>query len=96
MADHNDLISEGKKIAGHGKEWLSTASTSTLLITGGVILLVLVTGVWKSILTLVLIAALGTIAYFAVVSWQKSKNQEKSEPTFVNDGRNTVIDHQER
>lgn len=73
MANHNDLINEGKKIAGHGKEWLSTVSTSTLLITGGVILLALVTGVLKSILTFVLIAVLGIIAYFAVVSWQKSK-----------------------
>lgn len=73
MANHNDLINEGKKIAGHGKERLSTVSTSTLLITGGVILLALVTGVLKSILTFVLIAALGIIAYFAVVLWQKSK-----------------------
>lgn len=73
MANHNDLINEGKKIAGHGKERLSTVSTSTLLITGGVILLALVTGVLKSILTFVLIAVLGIIAYFAVVSWQKSK-----------------------
>lgn len=73
MANHNDLINEGKKIAGHGKERLSTVSTSTLLLTGGVILLALVTGVLKSILTFVLIAVLGIIAYFAVVSWQKSK-----------------------
>lgn len=73
MANHHDLINEGKKIAGHGKERLSTVSTSTLLLTGGVILLALVTGVLKSILTFVLIAVLGIIAYFAVVSWQKSK-----------------------
>lgn len=73
MANHHDLINEGKKIAGRGKERLSTVSTSTLLLTGGVILLALVTGVLKSILTFVLIAVLGIIAYFAVVSWQKSK-----------------------
>ena len=54
MANHNDLINEGKKIAGQGKAWLSTASTSTLLITGGIIFLALVTGVLKSILILLI------------------------------------------
>lgn len=68
------IMNDVKKMMSQGNQWLSSASTSTLLIIGGVLLLSLVTGLGEVVMTIALFGALVIVAYYAVLSWKKSKD----------------------